>query len=79
MKIAGFRSGKKIKKEPISNEQKLILSKKKGIEHHRYGVKHTEKELILMCENHPKRKIEVLCTEIFGAKGSKNCISIFSR
>jgi len=57
MKIAGFRSGKKIKKEPISNEQKLILSKKKGIEHHRYGVKHTEKELILMCENHPKRKI----------------------
>lgn len=57
MKIAGFRSGKKIKKKPMSDEQKLILSKKKGVEHHRYGIKHTEKTLILMRENHPKTKI----------------------
>ncbi len=69
MEIAGFRSGKKMesidrraidppKKGPMSNEQKLILSKKKGVEHHRYGVKRTERELMLMRENHPKRKIE---------------------
>ena len=55
MKIAGYRSGKK--KEPMSKEQKLILSKKKGVEDHRYGIKHTEKRLILMRENHPKTKI----------------------
>jgi hypothetical protein len=44
------------KKGPMSNEQKLILSK--GVEHHRYGVKRTERELMVMRENHPKRKIE---------------------
>jgi len=57
MKIAGFRSGKKRKTGPMSDEQKLILSKKKGIEHHGYGIKRTEKELILMRDNHPKTKI----------------------
>jgi hypothetical protein len=73
MEIAGFRSGKKIKKEPMSNEQKLILSKKKGVEHHRYGVKHTEKTLTLMRENHPK----IEAYRNFAAL-PLNCISIFS-
>jgi hypothetical protein len=27
------------------------------VEHHRYGIKHTEKTLILMRSNHPKTKI----------------------
>lgn len=57
MLIAGFRSGVKRKSRPMSEEQKLQLSKKKGKDHHSYGIKRTEKELIQMRDNHPKTKI----------------------
>jgi hypothetical protein len=57
IKIAGFRTG--IKRNAMSDEQK-----KKGIEHHRYGIKHSERELILIRDNHPKTKIVDLADKI---------------
>lgn len=40
----------------MSDEQRLKLSLKKGEEHHCFGFKRPEDELIKMRDNHPKTK-----------------------
>jgi hypothetical protein len=41
MRIAGFRSGKRKEHGAMSEEQKLKLSKKKGLDHYAYGKTRT--------------------------------------
>lgn len=54
--VAGFRSGKLIKKNSLTEEHKLKLSLKRGVNHHNYGVKRTPEVINLMRDNHPKTK-----------------------
>lgn len=54
--IAGVRTGKKIRRPSMSEEQKEKLAKKRGAEHHRFGVIRPPEELQLMRDNHPKTK-----------------------
>jgi hypothetical protein len=56
MKIAGFRSGKIKERGPMSEEQKLKLSEKKGPNHHAFGKIRTEEELKLMRDNQPRTR-----------------------
>lgn len=56
LSTAGVRTGKKIKRISMSEEQKKKLAKKKGADHHRFGIQRTSEELILMRDNHPKTK-----------------------
>lgn len=54
--VAGFRSGKLIKKNSLTEEHKLKLSLKRGINHHNYGIKRPPEVINLMRDNHPKTK-----------------------
>lgn len=54
--VAGFRSGKPIVKTGLSEEHKLKLSLKRGIDHHNYGIKRPPEVIKLMRDNHPKTK-----------------------
>lgn len=54
--VAGFRSGKPIVRQPMSEEHKLKLSLKRGINHHNYGIKRPSEVINLMRDNHPKTK-----------------------
>lgn len=54
--VAGFRSGKPIKKDSLTEEHKLKLSLKRGINHHHYGIKRPPEVINLMRDNHPKTK-----------------------
>jgi hypothetical protein len=54
--VAGFRSGKPIARQPLSEKHKLRLSLKKGINHHNYGIKRPSEVINLMRDNHPKTK-----------------------
>lgn len=54
--VAGFRSDKPIIKKSLSEEHKLKLSLKKGINHHNYGIKRPPEVINLMRDNHPKTK-----------------------
>lgn len=54
--VAGFRSGKPIIKKSLSEEHKLKLSLKKGINHHNFGLKRPLEVINLMRDNHPKTK-----------------------
>lgn len=55
LKKAGVRL-KKVVKPLISDQQKEKLARKRGITHHSYGKARSEKDLILMRDNHPKTK-----------------------
>lgn len=54
--MAGYRSGKRKERGPMSEEQKLKLSEKKGPLHHAFGKTRTEEELKLMRDNHPRTR-----------------------
>lgn len=54
--VAGFRSGKQIKKNSLTEEHKLKLSLKRGVNHHNYGIKRPPEVINLMRDNHPKTK-----------------------
>lgn len=54
--VAGFRSGKRIIKKSLSEEHKLKLSLKRGIDHHNYGIKRPLEVINLIRDNHPKTK-----------------------
>lgn len=54
--VAGFRSGKLIKKNSLTEEHKFKLSLKRGVNHHSYGIKRPPEVINLMRDNHPKTK-----------------------
>jgi hypothetical protein len=54
--VAGFRSGAPIIRKPISEEHKIKLSLKRGVDHHNYGLKRPLEVIHLMRDNHPKTK-----------------------
>jgi len=55
-KTVGQKYNISIKRNPMSDEQRLKLSLKKGKANHRYGIKHTKEALIKMRDNHPNTK-----------------------
>jgi GIY-YIG catalytic domain len=54
--VAGFRSGAPIIRQPISEEHKIKLSLKRGMNHHNYGLKRPLEVIHLMRDNHPRTK-----------------------
>jgi hypothetical protein len=56
MRIAGYLSGIRKERGPMSEEQKLKLSEKKGPDHHCFGKPRTEEELTKMRNNHPRTR-----------------------